>query len=245
MSPQDLTDSEPPYDTVIFDCDSTLSAMEGIEALVGENEELAELTAAAMAGSVPLEQVYGRRLEIAQPTSSDMGRVGDLYVEFALPNARNLVQALQLLGKRVVIVSGGLLPPVLQFGAWLGIDSKDIEAVDLSFDAEGHYVDYDRNSPLARAGGKIEVLSRLLRESSLGQMAFIGDGATDLEAAHLAQRFIAYGGVERREAVTAGALVHCDEPDFSALAPLLFSTAELEQLSSHPTHRTLLAGGDR
>ena len=49
------------FDIICFDCDSTLSKIEGIDELaknVGLGEELAELTNAAMNGIVPLEAVY-------------------------------------------------------------------------------------------------------------------------------------------------------------------------------------------
>jgi hypothetical protein len=57
------------YRTVIFDCDSTLSALEGIEELASDHRrEVETLTDAAMRGEVPLDEVYGRRLELIRPT---------------------------------------------------------------------------------------------------------------------------------------------------------------------------------
>lgn len=232
------SDAPPPYDTIVFDCDSTLSRIEGIEELVGDHPEIAALTRAAMDGEVPLESVYGRRLELSRPSHGDMQRVADLYVRHALPNARALVGALHALGKRVHIVSGGLLPAVAPFGAWLGIPTDRIQAVDLRFDDDGAYSGFDDASPLARAGGKIEVVGRIAESG--GRLALIGDGATDLEAACCVQRFVAYGGVERRPAVAAGAAVHCDEEDFAALLPLLVSDEERAHLATLSAHRELL-----
>ena len=238
---QPLADSPPPYDTVVFDCDSTLSAMEGIEELVGDNPEIARLTAAAMDGRVPLEEVFKKRLELARPRREDMQRIGALYIEKSLPHARELVATLLRLGKRVLIVSGGLLPPVRQFGSWLGLGPTDIHAVDIFFDSAGHYRGFDEACPLARTGGKIEILTRIRSAQAAGPMAFVGDGATDIEAAHLAQRFIAFGGVERRAAVAQAALQHCDQADFAALAPLLLSPDEITQVTSDPATSAWLA----
>ena len=109
-----MQDHPPPYATIVFDCDSTLSSIEGICELAGDEhaEELERLTAGAMDGTAPLEEVYGRRLELVGPTRADLERVGRRYIETALPYTREVVQALHSLGKSVVVVSGGLLPPV-------------------------------------------------------------------------------------------------------------------------------------
>lgn len=235
----ELGDQPPPYGTVVFDCDSTLCAIEGIEELAADNAEVARLTQAAMEGKVALEEVYGRRLALVRPARADLERIGTRYVETLLSNAPALVAALQALGKRVCIVSGGLLPAVRVVARALAIADEDVQAVDIYFDARGAYAGFDERSPLARAGGKIAALERLRRPGEA--LAFVGDGATDLEAAHMAERFVAFGGVERRAHVLASARVRCLEPDFRSLAPLLLSTAEIATLGRSPAHRALLA----
>ena len=69
-----LNDSEPPYGTLVFDCDSTLSELEGVDelcAIVGvERAEVEALTHRAMAGELPLEEVYGARLELLRPDAA-------------------------------------------------------------------------------------------------------------------------------------------------------------------------------
>ncbi len=49
-----MHDAPPPYATVVFDCDSTLAAMEGIEELAqgAGAEEIRALTRAAMDGAI-------------------------------------------------------------------------------------------------------------------------------------------------------------------------------------------------
>ena len=73
-----MQDHPPPYATIVFDCDSTLSSIEGICELAGKEhaEELERLTAGAMDGTTPLEEVYGRRLELVGPNRADVDRVG-------------------------------------------------------------------------------------------------------------------------------------------------------------------------
>ena len=224
----------PPFAAVVFDCDSTLSTIEGIEELTAEHPEIAALTADAMEGRVPLEEVYGKRLELARPVVSDMGRIAERYQATALAGAGELVAALHHLGKRVEIVSGGLLPAVRPFGVQLGVPADRIHAVDLSFDGAGVYADYDRGSPLARAGGKRELLAARFPE---GDVALVGDGATDLEARDVCARFIAFTAVERRAEVVAGADVEVDRADLAALLPHLLSATELEALLGAPGGR--------
>lgn len=234
----ELSDSPPPYGTVVFDCDSTLAAIEGIEELARGNAEVARLTKEAMEGRIALEQVFGRRLALVRPTRADVERIGRLYVESLLPNVAQLVAALQTLGKRVCIVSGGLLPAVLAVARALSIADEDVRAVELSFDAQGRYAGFDERTPLARAGGKLTVLTALRRANE--RLVLVGDGATDLEAAPAVERFIAFGGVERRASVLAAARVRCLEPDFRCLAPLLLSPAELATLANSAAHRALI-----
>ncbi|MFM7296174.1 MAG: HAD-IB family phosphatase, partial [Planctomycetota bacterium] len=154
--PARVDDSAPPYGTLVFDCDSTLSAIEGIDELAGERKpEIATLTERAMAGEVPLEAVYGRRLELLRPTRAQVAALGTQYVAHALPHARELIRALQALGKRVCILSGGLRQAIFALSDELRIDSGDVFAVDIFHGRDGSYAGFDEDSPLTRAGGKL------------------------------------------------------------------------------------------
>ncbi|MEW6074347.1 MAG: HAD-IB family phosphatase [Planctomycetota bacterium] len=233
----EVPDAPPPYRSVVFDCDSTLTAMEGIEALAGAHAaELVRMTEAAMDGRMRLEDAYGRRLDLVRPRREDVARIGREYVARMVPGADRLVAALHALEKRVFIVSGGLSPAVRHLGRHLGIPDENIAAVELAFDARGDYVDFDAASPLARSGGKPEVVACLAATPGVAPIALVGDGITDLEAAPRVARFVAFGGVERRAAVFAAARIHCVERDFRALVPLLLAADEIAALSAHPAH---------
>ncbi len=239
-----IADAPPPYSTVVFDCDSTLSAIEGIDeiaALAGLRAESSKLTERAMAGEIALEEVYGARLAMIRPPRASIDTVGRMYVERALPHARELVRALRALEKRVCIVSGGLEPAVLALAAHIGIAGKDVRAVPIRHDELGRYAGYDERSPLAKSGGKIAVIRELAKEPGAAPIAFIGDGITDLEAAGECARFIAFGGVVRREAVFERAAVTCDRGDLAALVPLLLSQEEIDILAMSEEHGALLA----
>ena len=194
----------PAFRTVIFDCDSTLSSIEGIEELaIGHKSEIARLTDLAMQGAVPLEDVYGRRLELIRPSRRDVERIARLYVAHLVPGAAEVVRELMARAVGVYILSGGLRPAVEVVGRYLGVPESRIGAVDLWFDEQGGYAGFDAGSPLARSGGKrqwVEARTDLVRPVLL-----IGDGATDLEARPAVDRFAAFAGVVRRESVLAGA----------------------------------------
>ena len=236
-------DLPPPYRVVAFDCDSTLSAIEGIDELARlAGQDVRALTERAMRGEITLESVYGARLELVRPTRAMLDEVGALYVARMLPHARELVLALKALGKRVCAVSGGLETAVRALARAAGIADEDVFAVPIRFDARGAYEGFDEANPLARSGGKIEVAR------ALGvPLAFVGDGVTDLEVAEAGAcaRFVAFGGVARRREVLARAAVRCAVPDLAALLPLLCSPAELETLARSADHAALVAAARR
>lgn len=235
-----LEDGPPPYATIVFDCDSTLSSIEGIEELAGERRaEIRELTDLAMGGGLPLEAVFGRRLEAIRPARDAVEELGALYVQNLAPNAARLVAALRSLGKRVCILSGGLHQAVLHVALALDLAPDDVFAVAVEHDAQGNYADFDRDSPLCRAGGKLELLRSIGAEP--GGLALIGDGSTDLEGAPACRRFVAYGGVVRRPAVFAAAPTGSTARDFAALLPLLASSEEIARLERDPEHAPLVS----
>lgn len=222
----------PPYRTIFFDCDSTLSTIEGIDELTSRLPEEArarvrELTDAAMAGELPLEQVFGERLDATRPSAADLEAIAERYVATAVPGAREAVAALHSLGKAVHIVSGGLRPAILPLARELGIDPERVHAVEVHLDASGAYVDFDRDSPLARSGGKPEVVRAAEPE---GRGALVGDGATDLEARSELARFVCFAGVVERAAVAAGADAVVRELDLTRTLEHLLTEEERASL---------------
>ena len=204
------------FASVVFDCDSTLVRIEGIDELAGGHaDEIRALTDAAMRGEVPLEEVYGQRLELIRPSRDRVEEIGRMYVDTLVPQAREVVAALRWLGKTVRILSGGLRPPVQAVAAELGLAPDDVAAVEIAFDGGGAYAGFERESPLARSGGKAQVLSAW---NLPHPVLLVGDGATDLEARPAVDAFAAYMGVAWRPAVAEGAdYVLRDE----SLAPVL------------------------
>ncbi len=237
-----VSDAPPPYRSIVFDADSTLSAIEGIDELAGAlRPQIEELTRRAMRGELALEAVYGLRLARIRPTRAAVEALGALYVERLTPGARELVAALRFLGKRVAIVSGGLRPALLPLARALELDERDVHAVELAFAPDGSFAGFDERSPLARSGGKRTEVERLLEDGRAAPLALVGDGSTDLEAAGAAARFVAFGGIVRRAEVFARARVGSAHPDLAALVPLLLSEREISILGRSREHQRLLA----
>lgn len=225
-----------PFELIIFDCDSTLSTVEGIDELArwaGKEAEVADLTNRAMNGELLLEAVYSRRLELLTPTREQTRRLGQLYRETMIADAAEVIAALRELGRQVFIVSGGLAEGVREFGLWLGLPEENIFAVEVEYNQlAGNWWETWKHpagqnlaeavlahdgGPLTIGKGKAEII-RSIRRQNRGRAMLIGDGTSDLEASETVDMFVGFGGVVSREKVRAKADVFITTP---ALAPIL------------------------
>jgi phosphoserine phosphatase len=246
------------YSHVIFDCDSTLTTLEGIDELArskGRYEEIVALTDAAMSGYVRLEDVYERRLDMLQPTRAEVEALADRYRDTAVTDSRALIGALQKAGREVFIVSGGLADAVVPFGTWLGVPEDHIRAVDVHYqppltaqmgtmrDGEGsHRYRGTAPSPLTRAEGKPMVIRELLG-SRKGRSMMVGDGVSDLVASPEVDLFVAFTGVVEREYVTSHADVLVTGDSLAPILSLALEPAEETALAS--THYRDLVSASR
>ncbi len=207
------------YSCICFDCDSTLSTIEGIDELAmrgGREADIAPLTAAAMNGLIAIEEIYARRLEILRPNRESLDWLGQRYIETQVEGARAAVAALQQSGRKVFVVSGGLRGPVAALAAELGIASDYVRAVDVYLDERGDYREFERDSPLTRSDGKARVAAELAAE--FGPVVLVGDGVTDVTARNGGAFVVGFGGVVRREAVVKGADLFVEGPSLLDVA---------------------------
>ena len=193
---------------VIFDCDSTLSAIEGIDELARVRGPevfrwVEAMTRDAMEGKIAVEDVFSRRLEILQPCRADVEAVGKLYIEQIEPTALKTVNDLKATGWTPIILSGGFRQVIGPLAKHLGIDR--IEAVDLFFDAAGNYTGFDKDFPTTRSGGKPACIIELKRELSPARVVMVGDGVSDLETIGVVDLFVGFGRYTERAKVKAGA----------------------------------------
>jgi phosphoserine phosphatase len=197
-----------PTKLIVFDCDSTLSAIEGIDELgrCKGPEVFAwveAMTNDAMNGKISVEAVFGERLRIIRPSAADVAAVGRRYIDTVEPTAVAALSALRAAGWTPVILSGGFRNAIRPLADYLGVER--VEAVDLFFDDLGGYAGFDESYPTTRSGGKPEVIARLRSEYGAERVVMVGDGVSDLETKPVVDLFIGFGRYVAREKVRAGA----------------------------------------
>lgn len=211
----------PKFATVILDVDSTVSGIEGIDWLAERRgpdvaAKSISLTDKAMRGVMPLESVYGARLAEIKPTRGDIDALSRVYIAKLAPGCFDAVTLLRDAGVRVILISGGLRQAIEPVARLLGIAPTDVNAVDIRFNADGTYADFDRASPLATSSGKRTIIEGL---SLAAPVLAMGDGATDVVMRDVVDCFAAYVGFVRRENVVAKADVTI--ASFAALAAIV------------------------
>ncbi|MBW8782369.1 MAG: HAD-IB family phosphatase [Verrucomicrobia bacterium] len=189
---------------LILDCDSTLSAIEGIDELARSCgpevfARVEAMTHDAMDGKLPVEAVFGRRLEIIRPEASHVAAVGQRYIDTVEPTAKSMLAAVRAAGWTPLIISGGFRQAIRPLADFLGIER--VEAVDLFFDGQGRYTGFDEAYPTTRSGGKPEVINRLRAELAPSKIVMIGDGVSDLETKPVVDLFVGFGRYATREKV--------------------------------------------
>lgn len=244
----------PHYDHIFFDCDSTLTAVEGIDILAetaGKKWRVEVLTQAAMDGDLDLEEVYAKRLQAVRPTRQQVQDIRRAYKRHVVEDASRVVTALQSLGHKVYIISGGLAEPVEEFGVFLGIPRERIRAVGLTYNelsgrwweqtARGaeQYLTHEAGA-LTVSNGKADIVGELLGDQR-GRSLLIGDGASDLLASSAVDLFVGFGGVVSREKVLHGAPAFIHSPSLAPLVALAGGPAALRQLRVGPMMYQTLA----
>lgn len=210
---------------ILFDCDSTLSRIEGVDEMARLRgpevyREIEEMTRLAMEGEIGLDEIFGRRLECVRPTEQETAVIGQKYIDTVEPHARTVVRRLREEGWQVGILSGGYRQAIRPLADFLGIER--VEAVDLFFAEDGGaYRTFDQDYPTTRNGGKSEVVQRMREEDGFDVVVMVGDGVSDLETKEVVDLFIGFGGFAAREAVRKAAdrfVVSLDElPDLLAV----------------------------
>ena len=197
----------PGFASVVIDVDSTLCGIEGIDWLAERRgadvgRAVTGLTDQAMRGEIVLDAVYGKRLALVSPSAEDISALADAYRKSLAPGAAKAIERLRGANRRVVLVSGGLREAILPVARELGVPDADVYAVSVRHDAPGAYAGYDAGSPLARSGGKPDVVETLELPR---RVLAVGDGATDVELRRVTDAFVAFTGFVSRPAVVAGA----------------------------------------
>lgn len=184
---------------IVFDLDSTLTTIEGIDELgklKNAGKEIETLTNQAMNGEISLEDVFKRRLQIIQPDTSDLHKIAKMYLENITSGAHDTVAELQK-NHFVCMVTGGYYLCAKEIADALQI--KKWYSNRLLFDNSGNYLGIDETIPLWQNHGKAFCVGEI-RKLNPQKTIMVGDGHSDLEAN--ADIFICFSGVMHRETVS-------------------------------------------
>jgi len=203
---------------VVLDVDSTLIENEVIELLAdaaGTLPEVAEITFRAMNGELDFEESLRARVAtLAGLPESVFADVAPLVtVTTGVPE---MVAAVQAVGSRVAVVSGGFHEVLDPIAEELGLDhwrANRLEIVDGRL--TGGLV-----GPIIDARAKADTLREWAAEMDipLSQTVAVGDGANDLEMMAITGLSV---GFDAKAPVRDEAHVLIDVRDLSALLPLL------------------------
>jgi phosphoserine phosphatase len=231
-----------PINTLIFDCDGTLTKLEGIDELAKKNsvsEQVTQLTAKAMGETGLNQSIYEKRLNLVRPSEAQVQALGNDYFTHQVSDVSSVITLLKRLNKTIYIISAGLYPSVQRFGELLQIPDTNIFAVDIQFDSAGNYLTYDRESVLVNNNGKRHLVEQLKQIHT--NLIYVGDGLNDYAAYDLATRFIGFGGAFYHQKIADNCQYYIKTPSMTALLPLVLTARELA-LCTDPERNLYLQG---
>lgn len=208
---------------IVFDVDSTLVDGEVIELLAahaGCAEEVAAITARAMAGEIDFEESLRERVGLLKGV--DEAAIAHVREHLRLtPGARTVMRTLSRLGYVTAIVSGGFTQVTDDLAVELGAahsHANTLEIVDGVL--TGRLV-----GPIVDRAAKAEHLRRIAIEADipLSQTVAVGDGANDLDMLAAAGLGIAFNA---KPVVQEQAEVAVNVPFLDAVLFLLGITRE-------------------
>ncbi|WP_406637394.1 phosphoserine phosphatase SerB [Amycolatopsis sp. WGS_07] len=193
---------------VVFDVDSTLVQGEVIEMLgayAGVEEQVREITEAAMRGELNFAESLERRVSLLAGLPASV--MDDVAAKLELtPGARTTVRTLKRMGFRCGVVSGGFTQVIDHLVEDLGLDfaaANELEVVDgkLTGRVVGDIVD---------RAGKATALRRFAGEYGipLGACVAVGDGANDIDMLAAAGMGVAFNAKPALREVADTALSH-------------------------------------
>lgn len=207
------------YDAVVFDVDSTLVTIEGLDWLAankGRAHEVVGLTKKSMDGLMDFHEAMVKKMQLLAPTYEDFLRLGNAYCDHIVPGAAEVIAKIRKMGKEVWIMSGNFRPAVAILAAKLGIAPDMVLCNQVFFDKHGNYNGFDAQNPLARNGGKAEKIQDVMQQKEK-RIVFIGDSATDLDVKGHVALFVGFGGVVERDIVKQQADYYINELNMTPL----------------------------
>jgi len=200
---------------LIADMDSTIITVECIDEMadmLGIRDQVAAITARAMAGEIDFAEALARRVGMLR--GLPLERLGQVYQQRVrlTPGARELVMTMRAHGALTALVSGGFSYFTERVAQAAGFELHVANRLGhLDGRLDGTVV-----APIVDASSKLETLQRLSAQNGLrpAETLAVGDGANDLPMLKAAGLGVAFHG---KPAVTAAAAARVHHGDLTAL----------------------------
>lgn len=212
------------FDSVVFDVDSTLVSIEGLDFLArlkGKEEELSKITKAAMGGSMSMRKAMEIKMKTIAPSYADLVRMGQEYINNVTPGAIETIKILKNYSIKVWVLTGNFNPAVLMLAEFLGIGPDNVLTNEIYFDSKKNYLGFDLDNPLSNNGGKSVTINK--HKDVMQRTVLVGDGSTDLDAKNVVDLFIGYGGAVYRPNVERYSDVYITEKNLQAIIPYIIT----------------------
>lgn len=210
------------FDSVVFDVDSTLVKIEGLDYIAkkkGIGNKIQRITMNAMNGKIPMEQAMEFKMKSISPEYLDFVNMGKAYIENITDGTLETIQKLKDEEVDIWILSGNFQPAIGILADYLGIPPNKVLGNRIIFDKNMKYDGFDLNNPLSKNGGKGKILRQY--KNRMKKTVFIGDGSTDVEAKNDVDLFIGFGGVAYRPCVEAQTDIYVKNSNLKAVLPFI------------------------
>ncbi len=200
------------FRNIIFDCDSTLTTIEGLDEIArrkGMLEQVEVITQQGMDGEISYKISFQKRwLEIVRPTKEDLQWLGEFYIKNLTPGVAEVIARLKSEEINIFILSHVPELSIKILADYLDLPKENVFAVRIEF---------NQDSVMSVPEAFLEIIDnfkdRITREICTdGPTVMVGDGMTDYEAGKYADLFIGFGGVAIRPKLKKLCQFYIEEP---------------------------------
>ena len=189
---------------VLFDLDSTISKIEGLDYLAtlkGLGNEIKLITEKTMSGEMSFQETFPKKINLLSPSIKEQEKLGFIYLKNLSLGFELLLNKLFKNNIKVGILSANFEIPIKILADKLNINHDLCFCNKTEFFENGDFKYFDDSQLLAQENGKGVVISSLKSKFPRENVVFIGDSVGDMFAGKNADMFIGYGGAVKREQV--------------------------------------------